>query len=194
MSAPDRRTNETPFNQFKLEQYTDLLKQRIILLNTDIDEDIVETLIVQIIKMDDKRKQPIRILINSYGGEVYEMGFAIDTILACKSPVITVAGGKCMSAAFDIFLAGDRRLVMPNSVLLCHVGSMSLPEDRLPMQFDKVKHMEFLMENWIKYYASRTKKDEAFWRAKMVSGKDEFISSEQALEWGIATGIFKGWK
>ncbi len=60
---------------------------------------------------DDKEKdfkcKPIRLFINSFGGNVYAMWMLIDTIRSSKTPVYTICTGYAISAAFQIFLAGN---------------------------------------------------------------------------------------
>lgn len=69
----------------------------------------------------DKRK-PIKLYINSPGGDIYE-GFAlIDAITISKTPVYTYNVGMCASMGFLIYIAGQKRFILPRSMFLLHDG------------------------------------------------------------------------
>ena len=69
----------------------------------------------------DKRK-PIRLYINSPGGDMYE-GFAlIDAIQLSKTPVYTYNVGMCASMGFLIYIAGHKRFSFPRAIYLLHDG------------------------------------------------------------------------
>ena len=82
-----------------------------------------------------EERQPIRIKINSPGGEMYE-GFAlVDAIESSETPVYTYNMGMAASMAFFAFIAGHRRFSQERAVFLMHdghvviVGSSGKSED-----------------------------------------------------------------
>ena len=65
-------------------------------------------------------REPIRIYIHSYGGDV-SSGFAIaDIIHTSKTPVHTIAIGMCASIALIVFIMGTERYIGINSALMFH--------------------------------------------------------------------------
>lgn len=85
--------------------------------------------------------KPIRLYINSPGGNLTE-GFAlIDAIRLSKTPVWTINMGQCSSMAFLISIAGHKRFSFPSATFLLHdgtsgaFGSASKVQDRL--EFEK---------------------------------------------------------
>ena len=73
--------------------------------------------------LDPKDRKPIRLYINSPGGDVNE-GFAlISTIELSKTPIYTINIGQWSSMAFLIGIAGHRRFALPYSMFLMHDGS-----------------------------------------------------------------------
>lgn len=69
------------------------------------------------------KREPIRLYINSPGGEVTE-GFAlVSAIRLSKTPVYTVNVGEWCSMAFMIGIAGDRRFSLPYMTFLMHEGT-----------------------------------------------------------------------
>jgi ATP-dependent Clp protease, protease subunit len=116
MKLHDQNENETPgqqFNpyaEFELETYQALLRDRTILYNDDVAKNIIERVVLPLTTLSQKSKKPIKLLINSPGGSVEDGQMVVDAILTSKAPVVTIALGKAMSAAFDIFIAGDLRI------------------------------------------------------------------------------------
>ena len=75
-------------------------------------------------KDKDYKRDPIRLYINSPGGEATE-GFAlISAMELSKTPIHTINMGECSSMAFLISIAGDKRFALPYSEYLMHDGSL----------------------------------------------------------------------
>ena len=115
--------------------YYRLEKERIIYLESNVDEDVMqmERLILRW-NMEDvgipaEQRKPIRLLIHSYGGDLDYMWGLIDAIETSATPVYTVNVGRACSAASLIFMAGKKRLMMPRSSVLIHEGSASMSGD-----------------------------------------------------------------
>jgi len=99
-----------------------MLKTRTILLSGEIRKGLAEKTIRQLLLMEAMSDEPVRIFIDSPGGDA-DAGYAIfDMIRFIKPPVWTVGMGLVASAAAIIQLAApkDRRLGLPNSHYLIH--------------------------------------------------------------------------
>ncbi|MDR0641763.1 MAG: ATP-dependent Clp protease proteolytic subunit [Treponema sp.] len=99
-----------------------MLKTRTILLSGEIKKDLAERTIRQLLLLEDMGDEPIRIFIDSPGGDA-DAGFAIfDMIRFVKPPVWTIGMGLVASAAAIIQLASpkERRVGLPNSHYLIH--------------------------------------------------------------------------
>ena len=99
-----------------------MLKTRTILLSGQINKDLAEKTVRQLILLEEMGDDPIRIFIDSPGGEV-DAGYAIfDMIRFVKPKVWTIGMGLVASAAALIQLASPReqRLGLPNSHYLIH--------------------------------------------------------------------------
>jgi len=114
-------------NDEKQENWQDLLtgkmlKTRTILLSGEIRKGLAEKTIRQLLLMEAMGDEPVRIFIDSPGGDA-DAGYAIfDMIRFIKPPVWTIGMGLVASAAAIIQLAApkDRRLGLPNSHYLIH--------------------------------------------------------------------------
>jgi ATP-dependent Clp protease protease subunit len=99
-----------------------MLKTRTILLSGEIKKDLAERTIRQLLLLEDMGDQPIRVFIDSPGGDA-DAGYAIfDMIRFVKPPVWTIGMGLVASAAAIIQLASprERRVGLPNSHYLIH--------------------------------------------------------------------------
>ncbi|MDR2518913.1 MAG: ATP-dependent Clp protease proteolytic subunit [Spirochaetaceae bacterium] len=99
-----------------------MLKTRTILLCGDIKKDLAERTVRQLLLLEDMGDEPIRVFIDSPGGDA-DAGYAIfDMIRFVRPPVWTIGMGLVASAAALIQLASpkERRLGLPNSHYLIH--------------------------------------------------------------------------
>jgi ATP-dependent Clp protease protease subunit len=98
------------------------LKTRTVLLVGEVDKDLSEKVVRQLLLLDSISDDPITLLIDSPGGDVYA-GFSIfDMIRFIKAPVKIVGIGLVASAAALILIAvpKERRFGLPNSSYLIH--------------------------------------------------------------------------
>ncbi len=103
--------------------------KRIIWLEDDIDEDaivIVNNIIAWNIEDIGKKveeRTPIKIYINSPGGNLNECMAICDAIRMSETPVYTINLNMAASAAAAIFMCGHKRVAMPSAQFLIHLGS-----------------------------------------------------------------------
>lgn len=72
------------------------------------------------------QKQPIRLCLNSSGGDIYSGLALYDRIKISPCKVITIATGLVASMGLIIFMAGEERAITPTGALLHHQNSMSM--------------------------------------------------------------------
>lgn len=178
-----------PFTEFVLETYQALLEDRTILFNSDVKENVIEKVVLPLMALSKKNRKPIKILINSSGGDIESGQMVVDAILTSRCEIEGVAMGKAMSAAFDIFLACDKRTVYPNTILMAHSGSAALASQTLSAIKVEGKLLEVYFQRWASFYASRTKISEKEWLSLLSSGLNRYFFPEEAIETGIAHEI-----
>src|SRR5690554_2147319 len=120
----------TPRGERSYDIYSRLLKDRIIFLSGEINDDMANSIIAQMLflEMEDP-KSDIHLYINSPGG-VMSAGFAIhDTMQYIKSDVSTICVGLAASMASFLLASGakGKRFALKNSEILIHqpLGGMS---------------------------------------------------------------------
>jgi ATP-dependent Clp protease protease subunit len=181
-----------PYYDIISKEYKDLLKNRTILLNGDVTENVIERVVIQIQRMSQQSpKTPVTLIINSNGGSLYDSQAVVDAMRTTKTPITTIALGKAMSAGFNIFLAGDLRIVHENSILMCHSGSQTGCESKIADSIDDADFLKRILARFATYYASRTKVPEATWLNLLNSGKDTYFFADDAIRMGIAHEVYQ---
>jgi ATP-dependent Clp protease protease subunit len=139
-------------------------------------------------KERDFKREPIKIYVNSYGGEVYDMWALIDIIEKSKTPIYTYCTGYAMSAAFKIFLAGHKRFGTKHSTFMYHQMNcyrygkyQDLVEDR--------KEMDFLNTANEQYVIERTKIPQEYINEIREKKRDTYFHADEALMFGIIDEI-----
>lgn len=115
--------------------YHQLLKERVIYIETPVDECMLR-IHKQILMWNaedagipaDQRK-PIRLVIMSYGGLGDYMWMVVDAIKSSVTPVYTYNIGVAHSSAALIFMAGKKRFMTPNATMIIHEGSAGFEGD-----------------------------------------------------------------
>ncbi|MBO4424499.1 MAG: ATP-dependent Clp protease proteolytic subunit [Spirochaetales bacterium] len=116
------KENKNEQNMNAAGQYDKLLKTRSLLLSGEINKDSADKLIKDLLVLEAESNEPVRIFINSPGGDV-DAGFAIyDMVRFISCPVIMIGMGLVASAASLILLAvpAECRIGLPNSSYLIH--------------------------------------------------------------------------
>lgn len=167
----------------------DCLDKRILILNQEIDEDLVEKIIIHIIRwnIQDKHLQkedrkPIKIIINSGGGDMFICHSLIDVIENSETPIIGVAVGIVASAAYYILLACHQRVSFKNTTILQHDGGLELNNSNVKAK----STMEFFNQMDIRikdFVLSHTTMEEDFYDSHF---SDEFyMYADDSKKYGI---------
>lgn len=129
----------------------EMREKRILVLNDDIDNYLLEDVILYILKwntedsmngVSPKKRKPIKLIINSSGGDGIVAMHLCDVIDSSTTPIHTYGMGLVASAAFMIYICGHERYAFKNTVLLMHDGSATVSNSSA-----KVKQtMDFLNE------------------------------------------------
>lgn len=168
---------------------TRLLRDRIILLEGEINSEIAASIIAQLRYLESENKdKPITLLIQSPGGEVNAGWAIIDVMRNLKCPVHTVAMGMTASMAVTIFINGKKgeRMVYEHTELLVHQPSGGCKGQISDMEID-VKHGIKIKERLAKEYSELT----GIELNKMVEmmDRDTILDAKEAKKLGFADKI-----
>lgn len=104
--------------------------------------------------IEDRRE--ITLYISSDGGSLDEMWSLIDMVSLSVTPVWTVNLGMAASAAALVYLAGEKRLMMPNATIMLHEGSAQMRGDASKV-VDAVDNYSQELKRMREFVLSRTK-------------------------------------
>lgn len=138
---------------------------------------------------ENKKNDPINIVINSDGGDVYEALGMIDYIQSLDVKVNTICRGRAMSAAALLLCSGTGiRAASKNSTIMFHEISSGIYGKSSDMKAN-VQHTEKLEEILINIITLNSKKDSSFWKDKIL--KDYYLSPEESLELGVIDSVLE---
>lgn len=110
--------------------FAEQLENRELFLPEVIDDEVIFDIVHHIIRWnrEDGSKEvndrkPIKLYVNSYGGDVVACFSVIETMRASKTPIYTYNLGKAWSAGGLILMAGHKRFTYKDAVVLIHQGS-----------------------------------------------------------------------
>ena len=165
-----------------------MLKTRTILLSGEINKDLAERTIRQLILLEDMGNDPVRIFIDSPGGDA-DAGFAVfDMIRFVKPAVWTIGMGLVASAAAIIQLAcpKERRLGLPNSHYLIHqplsgIRGVATDIEIHARELDKLRaKINRLISEETGVLPEQVEKD---------TDRDYWMNAEEALKYGLISRI-----
>jgi ATP-dependent Clp protease protease subunit len=165
-----------------------MLKTRTILLSGEIKKELAERTIRQLLLLEDMGEDPIRIFIDSPGGDA-DAGYAIfDMIRFIKPPVWTIGMGLVASAAAIIQLASprDRRVGLPNSHYLIHQPLSGIRGVATDIEIH-ARELEKLREKINRLIAAETGTD--FSRVEEDTDRDYWMTAEEAVKYGLLSKV-----
>lgn len=170
-----------------------LLKNRELFLIEEVNAETTNALIMQLMYLESQDEEaPINLYINSPGGDVVSGLALFDYIKLMRAPVNTVCIGTAASMGAILFLAGKKREMYPHTRIMIHDpaygnGTMAGKKSHeLKHQLDKLNETREALAGIIAEATGKTI-DEIY----EVTADDTFFSSEEAIEFGLATGIIK---
>ena len=129
---------------------------------------------------------PIRLHIQSQGGSLYHTLYMVDLIQSLKTPVYTYVDGFAASAATLISVAGKKRFMTKNSLMLVHQLSGSDSGKYNELQ-DQMTNMNILMKIIKDIYLNNTKLNSEILNTLLQ--KDLWLDSEICLQYGLVDEI-----
>jgi ATP-dependent Clp protease, protease subunit len=163
---------------------------RIISLHGEVNEYSISSVIAQLLYLANLSRQPIYLIISTYGGSVDEMFSLYDVIKALPCPVCTIGLGKIMSAGVLLLAAGKKgnRLISKSSRIMMHPisgGAEGNIFDIMNESQEMLRIHDLMIESLVK----ETKMSSKEINKIFASGHDFYVAAEKAIEYGIVDGF-----
>jgi len=171
--------------------YSRLLKDRIIMLDTDVNEHTASLIVAQLLFLEaEDSNRDISFYINSPGGSV-TAGMAIyDTMQFIKPDVSTIIMGQACSMGSLLAQAGaaGKRKILPNARHMIHQPSGGARGQATDMQI-QVEEILKMKKILIEIYVNHNSKAKTFAQLENDMERDKFMSAKEALEYGLVDEI-----
>ncbi|HHB2001681.1 TPA: ATP-dependent Clp endopeptidase proteolytic subunit ClpP, partial [Bacillus cereus] len=169
--------------------YSRLLKDRIIMLGSAIDDNVANSIVSQLLFLESQDpEKDIHIYINSPGGSI-TAGMAIyDTMQFIKPQVSTICIGMAASMGAFLLAAGEKgkRYALPNSEVMIHQPLGGAQGQATEIEI-AAKRILFLREKLNQILADRT--GQPLEVLQRDTDRDNFMTAEKALEYGLIDKI-----
>lgn len=181
--------------------YSRLLKDRIVMLNTDVNDHSANLVVAQMLFLESQNsEEDIHFYINSPGGSVTAGLSIYDTMQYINSPVSTIVLGQAASMGSFLAMSGEpgKRFVLPSSRTMVHRVSSGTPGTRgsvwvqelefedAQRHFEESKRLnEFLTEKYAEHNTAGKTYDELLNVLKF----DTFLSAQEAVDFGLADKV-----
>lgn len=169
--------------------YSRLLKERIIFLGTEINDDVSNLIIAQLLFLQSEdAEKDISIYINSPGGMVTS-GMAIyDTMQFLKCPITTYCVGQAASMGAVLLCAGTKgkRFALPNARIMIHQplgGSQGQATD-IEIQTKEILRMKKRLNEILADHTGKPIKT-----IEKDTDRDFFMSAEEAVKYGLVDEV-----
>jgi ATP-dependent Clp protease protease subunit len=167
---------------------------RIITLG-DIDCIEVNEIIQDIYEIndEDRKKQvvePIKLIINSFGGEVFSGLALIDVIDSSQTPIHTICHGTAMSMALIVYAAGHHRIASKYSTFMYHEAAYEL-NGKVAFHRQELKETERIDKICDTYLISKTKLTQKVLQPHRDRQSEWYFDVKTAQKYGLVDEILE---
>ena len=169
--------------------FSRLLRERIIFLGSEIDDDVANSIVAQLLLLDSENPdKDIMLYINSPGG-VITAGMAIyDTMKLIKADVSTICLGDAASMGAFLLSAGTKgkRLALPNARIMIHqpLGGAKGQATDIEIEAKEILRMKTMLSTLMAEHTGQTVE-----KIKQDTERDNFMTAEEALKYGLIDRI-----
>lgn len=182
---------KTAYGERSYDIYSRLLKDRIIFLGTEINDDVANAVIAQLLLLESQDKtKDIKMYINSPGGSV-TAGLAIyDTMQYIKPDVSTICVGMAASMAAVLLASGapGKRFALPNSEIMIHqvLGGVSGQATDIKIHAERILQMKGSLNAILAKHTGQSLE-----KVTEDTERDKFMLAKDAQKYGIVDKIVK---
>ena len=168
--------------------YSRLLKDRIVFLSGEINDEIANTIVSELLYLDSIGHSDISLYINSPGGSITSGMAIMDTMNYIKSDVSTICVGMAASMAAFLLSSGKKgkRYILPNAEVMIHqpLGGATGQATEIKIAAERILKLKDKLN---KLLANNTNQDIS--KIQVDTERDYFMDSNEALEYGIVDKI-----
>jgi ATP-dependent Clp protease protease subunit len=180
---------QTPRGERSYDIYSRLLKDRIIFLGTEVNDQVANLIVAQLLFLESEDPDAdIFLYINSPGGSI-DAGLAIyDTMQYVRPEVNTICLGLAASMGAVLLAAGakNKRFSLPNSRIMIHqpLGGARGQASDVEIQAKEILRLKKLLSEILSNHTGQ-KVDDII----KTSDRDYFMTTREALEYGLIDKI-----
>ena len=168
--------------------YSKLLKNRIIFINGEIDDNLSNIVVAELLYLDSISHEDISLYINSPGGSVTS-GLAIyDTMNFVKSDVNTICYGICASMAAVILSSGakGKRYILPNADIMIHqvLGKTEGQASDIKIETDRILDLKCRLNKILSKNTNKSIKT-----IEKDTDRDYYLNANEAIEYNLVDKI-----
>ena len=180
---------ERPMNITQLDVYSRLMMDRILFLSGEVCADTMDTLVAQLLFLDAQSHEPIKLYINSGGGECYSGLELVSVMQFIQSPVHTVVLGCAASMAAVIASSGEKghRKALKYSRFMIHQPSSGVGYSTFRDQQIHLQEMERLKWDLYEVLAQNCGKTKE--EIDALCDRDNWMKPEEAIASGFLDSI-----
>lgn len=186
---PPTVIEQTPRGERAYDIWSRLLKDRIIFLGSEVDDNVANSILAQLLFLESEDPdKDITMYINSPGGVVHS-GLAIyDGMQYVKCDVSTVCVGMSASIAALLLAAGapGKRFILPYSRVMLHQphgGARGQATD-IEIHTKEMMKMKDILHTILSFHTGQTKD-----RIKLDLERDYYLGAEEAISYGVVDKV-----
>ncbi len=189
LSLPPMPVADSPMGNPTSEIFNRLLKDRIIILGTDVNDDIANIICAQMLYLEgEESAKDIWLYVNSPGGSV-TAGMAIyDTMQFVEPDVATICMGLAASMGQFLLCAGaeGKRFALPHARIMMHQpsGGIRGQASAIAIQAEQLIYIKRLMAERIAHHSGQTVE-----QIQLDSERDRWFTADQAKDYGLVDQV-----
>jgi ATP-dependent Clp protease protease subunit len=164
-------------------------KHSFLLLMEEITLTSVKTAVEWIFEANFSEEPPelLNLIITSPGGDLNAAFALIDAMKGSAIPIRTIGLGSLMSAAFMIFVSGERggRTLAKNTSIMCHQFSTSYEGKEHDIKASE-RETRFVKQKMLDIIKNSTEMDERTIKRKLLPPSDVWLSAQECVDLGVA--------
>jgi ATP-dependent Clp protease protease subunit len=171
--------------------YSRLLKDRIVMLDTDVSDHSASLLVAQMLFLESENPEADILFYVNSGGGLITAGMAIyDTMNFIKCDVSTIVMGQACSMGSFLAQAGTpgKRLMLPHARHMIHQpsgGARGMASD-IEISYKEIMHMKKMLTD---LYVEHNSKGKTYAEFERDMDRDTFMSAQESLDYGLIDSI-----